>query len=363
MPLTRPTLINVPAFDATQEFTFTFSVTSSTAQIVANRLVIKNNETNETVYDEKQETFRYEHIVNAEELTNGVYYNAVIYTYDSSNNESPASVPIQFWCYTEPTITFTNLPLNNIIPNASFNFQFTYAQNENEALDTYIVNLYNSSQILIGTSGEQYVDNGTPPYNGSYIFAGFENATVYFIEIVGVTVERTQVTTGLQQLTVQYTRPDLFTTIELTNNACEGYITIRSNIVLIEGTSNPDPPTYIDEKEVDLRQEGSWVDFNKGLDLSGDWYARAWFRDPNQDSQLIQFSNTDGQTITVTYRLGYENVNAQDLQAYLEVHVSSVDGFYYYIFSNFLTPLNDDEYYTMAMKRIGNIYNINLLSA
>lgn len=364
MPLTRPTLLNVTAFDATQQQTFIFVVTGSTAQITANRLTIRNQKTNAIVYDEKQETFRYEHIVNANELTNNTYYNAVITVFDADDNESPASIPIQFWCYTTPIITFTNLPSGNIVTNASYTFEFTYTQNENEPLNSYTVNLYNASQTLISTSGTIYTDAGTPPYNGSYMFTGFDNNTAYYIEVVGITLEGTTVNTGLQQFNVEYKKPDVFTLLQLVNNCDGGYITITSNIVLIEGTSNPDPPTYIDNKEVDLTGDGSYVEWTDGYTISGDMLTRVWFRNPNPYSQILQFSNTNGQTITLKFMLGYENVEATDMEAYIEVYVNSAleNQANYYVFSNYVTPLADTEYYTIYLKRVNNIYQIELLT-
>ena len=214
--LTRPILVLVPAFDATQQQTFTFTVIGGD-QVVANRLVIRDQDTNTPVYDEKQETFRYEHIVNVGELTNGSYYTATLTTFDSTGNESTASVPIPFWCYTTPTIEFSNMPTGNIIQNSTFEFQFTYNQAEGERLNSYVVNLYNSAHSLISSSNTMYADDGTPPYTGSYTFTGFENATDYYIEVVGTTIENTVVTTGQIEINVRYLRPDLFTLIELQN--------------------------------------------------------------------------------------------------------------------------------------------------
>ena len=152
MALTRPTLLSVPAFDATSEQIFSFVVTNTGSQVVSNQLIIRNQDNNDIVYQEKQETFKYEHIVNADELTNNTYYSATISVFDSDGNESPSSIPIQFWCYSSPSLTFTNLPNNNIIQNASFNFQFEYEQNEGETLNTYTVNLYDAAKNLISSS-------------------------------------------------------------------------------------------------------------------------------------------------------------------------------------------------------------------
>lgn len=362
MALTRPTLLPVPAFDATQEYTFTFSVQGSTSQIVANRLTIRNQDTNDIVYDEKQETFRYEHTVNAGELTNNTYYNATISVFDAQDNESTDSIPIQFWCYTTPTIEFTNIPASGIVDNASFEFEFEYNQSENEPLNSYIVRLYNSSQVEISSSGLLYATNGTPPFIGTYTFTGFDNNTVYYVQVTGTTVENTIVSTELNQFTVQYTRPDIFTLMQLVNNCEEGYITVRSNIIIIEGVSNPDPPIFIDNKEVDLTDPDSWVEFNDGFSISDNMLARAWFRNPNEYSTLFTFSNISGQTITVNFMLGYEDINSNDLLAYLEVHVTSLSGLSYYIYSNFVSPLSDTQYYVMYLTRLNNIYQVQLLT-
>lgn len=364
--LVRPTMVSTPAFDATQEHTFTFVVQGSTAQITANRLTIRNQDTNDIVYQEQQETFRYAHVVNADELTNNTYYNATVVVIDAEGNESPESTPIQFWCYTTPTVEFDNLPENNIIQNASFNFQFTYNQVEGEAINSYIMNLYDSSGAVISTSGIQYATNGTPPYNGSYLYAGFENATAYSIELQATTVNGTIVSTGLVAITVQYTRPDLFTLLELTNNCDEGYISIRSNIILVEGESNPDPPTYIDNEEVDLRQDGSYVEWNEGYSISGDYLTRVWFRDPTPNTTIVQFSTADGQTIQVNYREGYENVDASDMQGYIEVYVQSYgeqQRLAYYVYSNFVDIQPDTGKYMLWLNRVNYIYDVRLAIA
>lgn len=360
MALTRPTLISVPSFDATQPYTFTFTVQSGSSQIVANQLTIRTQSDNTVVYDKKQETFKYEHVVNANELTNGTYYNAVVSVFDADDNQSPTSIPIQFWCYSTPSLTLTNIPANNIITNASFNFTFTYNQAEGEAINSYVVNLCNAFQTQIATSGIVYVQTGTPQYDGNYLFAGFEDNAVYYIEVVATTVNGAIISTGQTQFTVKYSQPDLFTLVQLTNNCEEGYITLQSNIALIEGTSNPDPPTYINNQEVDLTEDGSWVEWNDGYSVSGDFLARLWFRSPNPYTQIFQFSNAQGQTITMNYMLGYENVSAPDLQSYVEIYVQSIDGMEYYIFSNYIDTLPDTSYYNVWLTRVNNIYQLQI---
>lgn len=68
MALTKPQLYNVAAFDATQDFIFTFNVIGG-SQVVGNRLTIRDNTTDEVVYQEVQTTYRFEHIVASNSLT------------------------------------------------------------------------------------------------------------------------------------------------------------------------------------------------------------------------------------------------------------------------------------------------------
>lgn len=360
MALTRPVLLSVPAFDAANSQAFVFTVPGNSAQIVANKLTIRIQSNNTVVYQEKQESFKYEHVVSPDELTNNTYYSATVTVFDNDGNESPESIPIQFYCYTTPIISFTNFPVNNIIQNASFNFQFSYTQKEGEKLNSYVVNLYNNFDSLIASSGTQYPGDGTPPFNGAYLFTGFENTTAYSIEVVGTTINGTIVSTGVIDFSVQYLRPDIFTVVELTNNCDEGYIGVRSNIVIIAGDSNPDPPIYINNKEVDLTEPDSWVKWDEGYNITGDFRARIWFRDPNPNSKILQFSNISGQTIEVYYMEGYENVTSQNKQSYIEVYVNSLENNSYYVFSNFIDILSETDYYIFWLTRKNYIYQAQL---
>lgn len=361
MALSKPILLNQVAFDATVEHIFQFSVSGVSAQIVSNKLTIRDNSTNAIVYDKKQDTFRYEHILPEGTLTNGKYYNAVITVFDNKGTESPASIPIQFWCYSTPTVEFTNIPQSGVIDNASFNFQFSYNQSEGERLNSYVLLIYNIEGTVISTSGVKYAEDGTPPFSSSYLFSGFENNTVYFIDLVVTTIEGTIISTGKRQISVKYIRPDLFTLVELKNNCDEGYITIKSNIILIEGESNPDPPVYIDGQELDLTQNGSWAEWNKGFNISGDMLSRLWFRNPNPYSTIMEFSNLSGQNITARFMLGFKDVDSQEQQAYVEIYVSSIKETPYYIFSNFVPVRDNRTQYVLYLKRINNIYSIEIL--
>lgn len=277
MALTTPTLTQQNAFDATQAHVFTFNVYSG-SQITGSKLTIKNNATLETVYDGTVTSYAFEHTVPANTLTNGVYYQASIQTMDAQGNFSPASNIIQFYCYSTPTLVFNNIPTANIIPSASFAFEVKYNQAEGEALDSYVFNLYTTAGTLISTSGRLYNTTTTVPTVFAYTFSGFNNGENYVIEVNAVTVEGTQITTGKQTVFVQYSQPGMFSSLYLTNNCKNGYITVQANVIGINGEANPMPPNYktlLGENVVEL-QGNQYVQWTEGYEIPENYTLRIW---------------------------------------------------------------------------------------
>lgn len=277
MALTTPTLMQQNAFDATQAHVFTFNVYSG-SQITGSKLTIKNNATLETVYDGAETSYAFEHTVPANTLTNGVYYQASIQTMDAQGNFSPASNIIQFYCYSAPTLVFNNIPTANIIPSASFAFEVKYNQAEGEALDSYVFNLYTTAGTLISTSGRLYNTTTTVPTVFAYTFSGFNNGENYAVEVNAVTVEGTQITTGKQTVFVQYSQPGMFSSLYLTNNCKNGYITVQANVIGINGEADPMPPNYktlLGENVVEL-QGNQYVQWTEGYEIPENFTLRIW---------------------------------------------------------------------------------------
>lgn len=360
MSMVKPILGKTAAFDASQEHIFEF-LSIGGNQVVKNRLTIRDNVSNSIVYNKEQETYVFEHKLPANTLTNGKYYNAVLITYDSDGNSSVASDPIQFYCYTSPIIQFTNIPETNLIQNSSFNFEFTYTQREKELLGQYKINLYNSSKNVISTSGIIYLSGSAqPPLNLSYLIKGFDDSSSYFIECTGVTVNGTEVETGLLPFTVKYLKPTVYGVIELTNNCKEGYITAKSNIAIIEGESNPSPPVYIEDKEVDITGDGWWVDFNKGYEIKGDFTVKLWCRSLKVNKQFFTLKNKNGDMIQLIYRKGYET-NDGVVKSHIELNVAHPDSpVPYIIFSNFIPVVTDKEQLFVLLRKINNVYQLKV---
>lgn len=292
--LTQPIVNPIAAFDATKQQAITFVVIGG-AQVVGNRLIIRNNQTGEIVYNQIQSSMKLEHILPANSLKNNNFYNAVIYTIDNGNDESVASVPIPFYCYTQPALTIDNIPSSGTIENGTYSFQGNYVQNEGELLNSYRFTLYDSNKTILAQSPLIYYN--TDP-SLTYLFSGMSNNTSYYIELTGETINSTILTSGVKSFTVRYIQPASFAICDLVNDCENGYIQISSNIVAIDGKSNPTPPKYIDDKEVDLREPDSWVEWDSGFSIKNDFTLRAWGRDFNPYEPIITLSNQQNTSST-----------------------------------------------------------------
>lgn len=353
MALTTPILYTVSAFDATQEQVFNFNVLGG-SQVVANTLTIKNNATLATVYSETQTTFKFEHILPANTLANGTYYQATLITKDAQGNESNASAPIQFYCYSQPSFVISNMPTDNVITNSSFAFEVTYNQAQGEILNAYTFNLYSASGALISTSNTIYNTDISLPLTVSYLFAGLEDKTSYSIEVNGITANGTQITTGRISFTTVYTKPNMFSFLFLTNNCKGGYITIKSNVIGIDGQTNPEMPTYIGNKEIDLTADGSYVEWHEGYVVTDDWTMRLWGRDFNPNTEIFRFSNTSGDIISIEYCV-------DETQCWFELKAKHSDWVWGYVIeSDHIALPTETEQVFCWLRRFDNLYDLRI---
>lgn len=356
MALTKPVLLSVNSFDASTEYNFVFTGGGST-QISANRLKIINNETGVVVYNQLQESYVLRHTLEASTLTNGLYYSAQIQTQDGDGNVSAWSESVQFYCYTTPTLNITNLPATLVVESPSFTFEATYDQEEDERLNSYAFNLYNSAGILVSTSGVKYVGSSVaPPTYLTYEFSGFNDGTIYFIEVQGVTSGGTTITTGLIQFYVDYIEPSAYALLELQNNCDEGYITISSNVIDVEGVATPDPPTYIDDTLIDLSDEGSNVVWSEGFVINKDFTFSIWGRNFNPNTNIVTIKNPSGYSIEINYR------QSEDLLGvYIEAVIKdTINDVVYYVYSDTISTPTTTSDIIMWLRRIDNVYQIKL---
>ena len=360
MALSTPSLYPIAAFDATTNHTISFAV-SGGDQVVANRLLIKTNSDLSTVYNQVVESYGFNHTIPENSLTNGVYYVAQIKTYgvnDDITSEEEGSIwssPVPFYCYTTPTLIWTNRPISSMIQESNYTFQFSYHQNEGEELYSYIINLYDNNQTLINTSGTKYVSGVA---SLTYEVFGLIDDESYYVEINGITVNNTQISSGRVAFFVNYYEPYSKQTFEAKNDACNGWITITNNPVVVIPESYPSPPVYVkNNTAVYAKTDGYYVGWS-GIYQTGDFCIRIWGYDFNSDKMIFTYTRTNVlYNITLFRRDGY-SYNSDVLETYYELQVQVNDSQPYFIYSNHILPPSDTDKVFICIKRINNIYSL-----
>lgn len=359
MALTRPVLNQIGAFDATKQQVFTFIVPAGGDQVVANRLIVEKVSDGSQILSEKVTTFAYSHTLEANKLTNGYQYNAYIVTYNSAGDESEKSLPLQFWCHSAPTFEITNIPTGGVISNNSYSFELKYNQSDEpvtgtiikERLNGYVYTLYDDEHIQIATSGEKYVDSD-PPNTFYYIFDGFTDKQTYYIQATGQTVDGTNIATPEYQFTINFVQPSIYTQLTLTSNCQGGYVTISSSMLSIDGSSNPEPPIYIDnDTAVDVRGDGKYVAWLQGYEIGGDFEAQFWGK-AFEPGIIMQMEDSSGNTIKVAYHI-------TGTTAYYDLTATTLVNTYYIMSSTFPKP-NDTANVTVRIRRLNGLYSIEI---
>lgn len=362
--LTKPVLLSIPAWDCTKNNKISFNSTGG-QQVVGNKLVITDQETNEIVYEEYQESFQYIHIISEDNsLENGKYYFAQIQTFDVDENYSTLSDSVQFWCYTEPTIEITNKPENNIIRNSSYSFEFEYNQNESESLDFWNIKLFDSSDTLLSESGANFPATNDFPLELSYTFNGFNDNSSYSVQIEAQTVEKTILKSDIYSFTTDYENPSQFTILELSNNYKKGYVEIKSNVTVIDGKSSEENLEYINDGNIlNLKKEDAIVYWYEGYSINDNYTINLWGANftVNQPVFMQKSTNNDSTEdvkLLVSYREVYIDSDDNDVYNYFDLTVSVGENTPYVIMSNFIKDISPEDNLFLYIKLVDGLYDI-----
>ncbi len=320
--------------------------------MVKNRILVKNNTTGITVFDDTAVSFQLKHTIPANTLENNKIYNIVAYAIDTNDVSSSPSATVLFKCYTTPTWNFSNIVPDQIITNSSYGVELTYIQSEGELLKSYQVSLYNSTQSLLYQTGILYNTTSL-----SATLSGLNDNTQYYIRATGVTLNGMTLDTGYISVSVEYLSPVLFAITGLENVPNDGSIKITSNFILLVGTSNPNPATYIADTLVDLSTDGSYVKFDEGFNITDDFIIQIIGRDFTDYLTVLELSN-GAYTVELQYMRGtFIGITGEKVYFILNAYNSVTN---YTITSNLIdVPLSTDRIH-IWIKRINNIYDLQI---
>jgi hypothetical protein len=133
---------------------------------------------------------------------------------------------------------------------------------------------------------------------------GLENSKTYFVKAFGETIRGIKIETVDVQFTVEYIQPSAFSAVQVENNWLAGSVTVKSNLILIEGTYDGDP-VYIDNNKIYL-MNGTPVVFNDGFTIAPDFSLQFKISDFNVGQSILSMEN-DLITLSVCQGLMYSS--------------------------------------------------------
>ncbi len=352
MALMTPILTSVESFDATVGTKVSFTVTSGD-QVVKNRITVRDNTTNEVVYQNTVETFELENEIPANTLMNGGYYNCYINTYNINDDISANSNAVAFYCLNPATLSFTNIPPNNIIPSAEYKFNILYQQVQHELLNGLYFRLYDENEKLLQSS-ELITSSFTPPLQLSHSFSGLEDGENYKIQAVATTINGTIVQTPMTPFVVKYDYDTSFFQISLENKCKEGYIYVESNLISIDGQQHGGE--WGDSVFALSAQD--YVEWNKGFSfLSNSFVFMKWWLPMLRGTTDVFISEDETTRIEVAYKRGIP-LNETAPKDYIEVTAFRNNVQYMLLRSNYLDIQNNTSLLVSYIKINGDDYEI-----
>lgn len=334
------------AFDSNYEHEFKYIWNESNNQSVANLLTIRNNITNNIVYQQTQETLLLKHILPANTLQNGLTYNASIQVYDREGVLSESSDSVVFKSLTTPTLSL-NISQEQIVRSSSYSFEITYTQTENEDLQYYILELYDSNMnYMYSTSYKYNIESST-------VITDLIDNTSYYIKAKGETINHMLTETNMILFHVDYIRPSEYSYITVENRYEHGDVLFTSFLVSIEGYGIDGQPIF--ENGCVDAVNGTSIKFDKNFNINNGQLLLKGKGFLINNTFLI-LENSSNHTMVFTWRYGTYEENNDIEKWYIELICTDGNVSTMHI-SNFI-DYDSSKFYNINVKIINNHIDI-----
>ena len=350
MRISLPIISPFKTFDATKDFVVAFAWDGS--QVYGNEVKVIKNDSGDILYDNTVTSFILQHIIPANTLTNAIQYSLQIRVFDKDHNWSEWSNASIFTTHSTPTISI-NIENNQLIQSSNYDVDILYNSADEEILNTWVLYFYDNSGNLIFNTDIQYAATTM-----TYKLTALESSSEYKIKVIGNTVDDTSISTDLITFQVQYTQLSIYYNAELENIFDKGQIRVASNLISIDGKAIPNPTVYINNKEIDLTSDGSSVLFDDGFTIKNNYSLQLLFRNLVPYQILCESSNG-----TDTVKLKYMKAifdSSIGYQGFFLLEVSN-GGYLPYRIATEPFALLMDQYVYVVIKRINNLYALNML--
>ena len=254
--------------------------------------------------------------------------------------------PMLFRCVATPTFSI-NIANNGVVTSSTFDVIPTYSQVNSEPLQSYKVILYDASKNILHDSGLKYDTT-----NLKVTLSGLIDNSSYYVKAFYSTLNGLTGETDFIKFTCDYIQSNDFLICDVTNNAQDGTILIKSNISAIEGTTDGDI-TYIDNTYADL--SNATVTFDKDYTINGNF--RFVLTGMNFKPNFC-YSFFDSSRSADSIKLYLRNKDSST--QYFELVVSSY-GMIYMIQSEEFNKMPDNEYGGVWITRANNLYELEVV--
>lgn len=250
-----PILNNINAFDATKGTIISFNIIGGTDIVRSNIVYIYDLSTNdlicthlyistESIHELPPNTdssIVYADGKSSEDFVNNKNYYLQIQTFTNTAGTaggSGMSVAKTFWCLFNPALSVNAIPA--AISTTSYNVGATYTTNITDVtipvtniIQQYKFDLYTATGTLVQTSGN-IIGSGeqegtSTTYNITYNFSGLVVNNSYYVVVTTTSTEGMTVSAQSNTFTVSIDTPTVGGAI-VNNNACDGYISVVSNL-------------------------------------------------------------------------------------------------------------------------------------
>lgn len=368
MALVTPNLQPIASFDVTESKDITFISDGGDKPVKAILNINVQNKTYQKSYvtSVSSSTSEYTIALPANFLTgdnfgNDVTYEVSVSTYNYQGQISEKSNIQIFTAYTNPEIVIVSPETTH--KSATLICSFTYSQKEKEIINKYSFRLLNSIGTQLDYSGDILYSQDK---SLSYQFkTELENDETYVVEINIVTVGNTNII-KTKTFVAQYIQASDYFPLIIDNSAtCEnGAVVVKSELVLFEGEAYPSPPTYIDNDYVSLVEPGSYVIFDKGLEINGDFALIIKFNSPvlypvnkygDAEKSIIEMTKKNEDSyIIINVEEGISDTNK------VRAEVCIKDGpFYYRVLSDYINKADATKDYRVVLRKIDNLCDIS----
>ena len=368
MALVTPSLQPIASFDVTESKDITFISSGGDKPVKAILNINVQNKSYQKSYisSVSSSTSEYTITLPANFLTgdnfgNDVTYEVSVSTYNYQGQISEKSNIQIFTAYTNPEIVIVSPATTH--KSATLICSFKYSQKEKETINKYSFRLLNSIGTQLDYSGDILYSQDK---SLSYQFkTELENDETYIVEINIVTVGNTNII-KTKTFVAQYIQASDYFPLIIDNSAtCEnGAVVVKSELVLFEGEAYPSPPTYIDNDYVSLVEPGSYVIFDKGFEINGDFALIIKFNSPvlypvnkygDAEKSIIEMTKKNEDSyIIINVEEGISDTNK------VRAEVCIKDGpFYYRVLSDYINKADATKDYRIVLRKIDNLCDIS----